>query len=71
MLTSYPSQFQASSSAILKELLPFVNDNDMQVSASSLKVAIPVLTISGPAVQEVQTFIQRATDLSKSQLIQG
>jgi hypothetical protein len=53
MITNYPQQFQPSSSAVLKELIPFVNDNDMQVSAWSLKVAIPVLTISGPATAEV------------------
>ena len=45
---------------ILKELVPFVNDNDMQASAWAFKVAIPLMGISGPA-----------SELSKSHLIQG
>jgi hypothetical protein len=66
MITYYPQQFQANSSAILKELLPFVNDNDMQTSAWALKVAIPILTLSGPATPEVQAFIGKSAELSRS-----
>ena len=71
MITYYPQQFQASSPAILKELVPFVNDTDMQASAWALKVASPLVLISGPGTPEVQSFLGRAAELSKSQLIQG
>ena len=71
IITNYSQQFQASSAAILKELIPFINDNDMQVSAWALKVSIPVFSISGPGTPEVQTFISKASELSKSHLIQG
>jgi hypothetical protein len=53
MITHYPQQFQANSTAILKELIPFVNDNDMQASSLALRVAIPVIAISGAASAEV------------------
>ena len=48
-----------------------MNDNDMQASAWALKVAIPLMAISGPGSPEVQTFISKASELSKSHLIQG
>jgi hypothetical protein len=53
MITHYPQQFQSNSTAILKELIPFVNDNDMQASSLALRVAIPVIAISGAASAEV------------------
>lgn len=71
MITYYPQQFQANSAAILKELIPFVNDNDMQASSLALRVAIPVIAISGAALAELQNFIGKASELSKSHLIQG
>jgi hypothetical protein len=43
----------------------------MQASAWALKVAIPLMAISGPASPEVQNFISKASELSKSHLIQG
>jgi hypothetical protein len=71
MIGRYPAQFQPSGQAIFKELLGFVSDNDMQVSALALKVATPTVTITNPAAKEVQDFINVATLLTRSVLIQG
>lgn len=71
MITNYPQQFQANSAAILKELIPFVNDNDMQASSWALKVAIPVIAMSAPTSLDVQNFIGKSSELSRSHLIQG
>jgi hypothetical protein len=46
-----------------------VNDNDMQTSALALHVAASILQVSGPGSPEVQAFIGKAADLSKSHLI--
>jgi hypothetical protein len=52
MVARYPALFQASAPSILKELIVFVNDNDMQVSALALKVASPTIALSQPASGE-------------------
>jgi hypothetical protein len=36
----------------MKELTPFINDNDMQTSALALKVATPTITITAPSGAE-------------------
>lgn len=43
----------------------------MQTSALALKVAIPNISITNPATNEVQDFISKAAILSKSNIIQG
>lgn len=71
MVARYPALFQASAPVILKELMIFVNDNDMQVSALALKVASPTIALSVPSSIETQQFIASANALTKSALIQG
>lgn len=71
MISRYQALFQPSATAIFKELISFVNDNDMQVSALALKVATPTIIITNPAAPEAQNFINAATVLSRSVLIQG
>lgn len=71
MVNRYPAQFAQQSGAIFKEIIVFVNDNDMQASALALKVGNPAITITAPSSKETQDFINAAVNLSRSHLIQG
>ena len=69
MVSRYPAQFSGVSAALLKELAPFINDNDMQASALALKVATATLVITAPSSAETQAFVSNAIKLSQSGLI--
>lgn len=66
----YSAQFQTTAPSILKELIPFITDADLQSTALALKVASQCLLIT-PQANEVQDVIDKSTLLSNSQLIQG
>lgn len=69
MVRRYPSQFQPVATAIFKEIMLFINDNDMQASALALRVATPTITICPPTAVEAQEFIARSVILSSSHMI--
>lgn len=71
MTNHYPKQFEQASSAILKEILPFITDNDMQASQLALKLATSLIGGTQSSSSQAQDLITRAAQLSKSHLIQG